>query len=238
VKAVLVILACGVLWVPSLGAQARTVRVSFRSSDGAVLAGSFYEPSARPAPAVILVHMLTRTRRDWEPVAMRLASEGIAVLAFDLRGHGESTPAPTEEGGAPPAMARDVAAASQFLSSRSDVLRDRIGLAGASIGANLALVDAAADPTIRSLVLLSPTLDYRGVRIEASARKYTRPMLLIASRQDAYSWRTVRELTNPKDKAASSRESIIVEGAAHGTGLFARDSRLIPSIVDFFHRTL
>jgi dienelactone hydrolase len=234
----LALLACGILWVPSLGAQARTVRVSFRSSDGVLLAGSFYETSSRPSPAVILVHMLTRNRRDWEAVAMRLASEGIAALAFDLRGHGESGPAPTEAGAAPSAMPRDVAAARQFLASRPDVLRDRIGLAGASLGANLALVDAATDPSVRSLVLLSPTLDYRGVRIESVARKYARPMLLVASREDAYSWRTVRDLTNPKDKGTSGRESLILENAGHGTGMFARDSSLIQSIVDFFHRTL
>jgi len=234
----LALLACAPLCVPELGAQARTQRVSFRTADGVLLAGSFYETSPKPSPAVILVHMLTRNRRDWEPVAMRLASEGIAALTFDLRGHGESAPAPTEEGAVPAAMVRDVAAARQFLGSRPDVLHDRLGMAGASLGANLALVAAVADPSVRTLVLLSPTLDYRGVRIEPAARKFNRPMLLVVSREDAYAWRTVRDLTNPKDKGMSGRESLILENAGHGTGMFARDSSLIQSIVDFFHRTI
>ena len=47
-----------------------------------------------------------------------------------------------------------------------------IGLAGASIGANLALLDAADDPGVMSVALLSPGIDYRGLRTEAAMKKY------------------------------------------------------------------
>ncbi len=212
--------------------------MSFHSPDGVLLAGTFYVTASRPAPAVVLVHMLTRNRTDWEPVAVRLAAEGIAVLAFDLRGHGESSPAPAEDRATPASMVQDVTAAVAFLRGRADVLHDRIGIAGASLGANLALVAATGDPLIRTVVLLSPTLDYRGVRVEAAARKYSRPLLLVVSREDAYSWRTVRDLTNPKDRLSASRESLVLEGAGHGTGMFARNGSLIQSVTDFLHRTL
>jgi dienelactone hydrolase len=215
----------------------RTERVSFQTADGVTVAASFFEPSRRPAPAVILVHMLTRNRRDWEPVAARLASEGIAALAIDLRGHGESFPALTEESAGPSAMVQDVAAARQFLAARPDVLHDRIGIAGASLGANLALVVAAADPSVRSIALLSVTLDYRGLRIEQSARKYApRPMLLVASREDAYAYRTLRELT--KGATVPGRESLLLDQVGHGTVMFSRDSALVQALVDWFHRTL
>jgi len=236
--AVVALLAVSAIAVMGLGAQVRTQRVTFRTVDGVLLSGSFYEGSPKPSPAVILVHMLTRNRRDWEPVASRLASEGVAALTVDLRGHGESTPAPTEEGASPAAMVRDVAAARQFLGARPDVAHDQIGIAGGSLGANLALIAAAADPSIRAVALLSPTLDYRGVRIEQAARKFTRPMLLVASREDAYAWRTLRELTNPKLKESINRESLLLDQAGHGTGMFARNSSLIQAIVDFFRRTL
>src|SRR5688572_10634937 len=65
-------------------------RVTLRTDDGLTLAATWYEPSSRPAPAVILVHMLHRSRREWEALAQRLAAEGIGALAVDLRGHGES----------------------------------------------------------------------------------------------------------------------------------------------------
>jgi alpha-beta hydrolase superfamily lysophospholipase len=235
---VLALLAASALAVPAVRAQARTQRVTFRTIDGALLSGSYYEASSKPSRAVILVHMYTRNRRDWDPVATRLAADGIAALTFDLRGHGESTPAPTEAAAAPLAMVKDVVAARQFLGTRSDVAHDRVGLAGASLGANLSLLEASTDPSIRAVVLLSPTLDYRGVRIEQAARKFNRPVLLVASREDAYAWRTVRDLTNPKQKENVNRETLLLDQAGHGTAMFARDGSLIDAIVDFFRRTL
>ncbi|MBI2219659.1 MAG: alpha/beta fold hydrolase [Acidobacteria bacterium] len=215
----------------------RVERVSFQTADGVTVAASFFEPSRRPAPAVIFVHMLTRTRRDWEPVAARLASEGIAALAIDLRGHGESSPALTEESAGPSAMLQDVVAARQYLAGRPDVQHSRIGIAGASLGANLALVAAAADPAVRSIALLSVTLDYRGLRIEQSARKYApRPMLLVVSREDAYAHRTLRELT--KAATAPGRESLVLDQMGHGTVMLSRDGSIVGTLVDWFHRTL
>jgi alpha-beta hydrolase superfamily lysophospholipase len=237
-RAFVTLLALGALAWPQVQAQPRVQRVTFRTVDGVLLSGSFYEANPKPAPAVVLVHMLTRNRRDWEPVAARLSSEGIAALTFDLRGHGESTPSPTEEGASPAAMVRDVAAARQFLGARHDVARERSGIAGASLGANLALLAAVTDPTIRSVVMLSPTLDYRGVRIEQAARKFSRPLLLVASREDAYAWRTIRELTNPKLREAVNRESLLLDQTGHGTAMLGRDAGLVQAIVDFFRRTL
>ncbi|HEX4936484.1 MAG TPA: alpha/beta hydrolase, partial [Gemmatimonadaceae bacterium] len=90
----------------------RSQRVSFRTDDGVTVAATWYEPSVRPAPAVILVHMLNRSRRDWDSFASRLASSGIGALAIDLRGHGESPhphPDPANADYSP--MVRDVLAA-------------------------------------------------------------------------------------------------------------------------------
>src|SRR4029453_12760281 len=74
----------------SVAAQ-RSQRLTLRTDDGQNIAAVWYEPASRPAPAVILVHMLTRSKRDWEPMGTRLATEGIGALAIDLRGHGESS---------------------------------------------------------------------------------------------------------------------------------------------------
>jgi dienelactone hydrolase len=215
----------------------RAQRVSFRTADGVTIAASLYEPSYRPAPAVVLLHMLTRNRRDWDQVGARLASEGFVALAIDLRGHGESSPAPSDEAAAPTAMLQDVTAALLFLGGTPDVRHDRIGLLGASLGANLALVAAAAQPSIKTIALLSPTLDYRGLRIEQSARKYApRPLLLVTSREDAYAVRTARELT--RGDAALNREHVLFDQAGHGTMMLSRDGSLIRLLVDWFRRTL
>ncbi len=89
----------------------------------------------------------------------------------------------------------DVKAARAFLATRREVVPNRIGMAGASIGANLAILLAAGDPTVRSLVLLSPGIDYRGLRPEAAMKKYgERPALLVASQEDNYAANSARQL--------------------------------------------
>ena len=83
---------------------------------------------------------------------------------------------------------------------------------------------AGDDATIRSVALLSPSMDYRGVRIDAAMRKYgKRPALLVASREDPYAWRSVRELS----KDATGREMNLLERAGHGTAMFEQDDSLI-----------
>jgi alpha-beta hydrolase superfamily lysophospholipase len=227
----------GALALVGLGAavEGRPQRILLRTSDGVLLAGTYFEPSRRPAPTVILLHMLTRTRRDWEPVASRLAAEGIGALTIDLRGHGESFVARAEEPAGLAAMLEDVVAARRYLDTRPDVRHDRIGLAGASLGASLALLAASTDPSVRSLALLSPSLDYRGIRTEQAARKYgARPMLLVASREDAYALRTMRDLV----KGDPGREQLLLDQAGHGTTMISRDPSLTRALVDWFHRTL
>jgi alpha-beta hydrolase superfamily lysophospholipase len=212
--------------------DASTQRVSFRADDGTMLAGTWYEPSSRPAPAVILVHMLQKSRRDWDFLASRLAGEGIGALAFDLRGHGESSGG----GGDYAAMVQDVRAARRFLAGRSDVTPSRIAIAGASIGANLAALAAADDPTIVSLVLLSPSLDYRGLRIEAAVRKYgARPVLLVVSDDDGYATRSARDL---QKAGGGIRETMVLSRAGHGTTMLLRDPDLSRRLVEWFRRTL
>jgi uncharacterized protein len=210
----------------------RTQRLTIRTDDGVSLAATWYEPSRRPAPAVILVHMFHRTRRDWDAQASRLSSEGIGVLAIDLRGHGESTGDPSDL----PGMVQDVKAARRHLAARPDVLHTRVGIAGVSLGANLAVMAAADDPSVASLALLSPSLDYRGIRIEAALKKYGgRPALLVAGDDDPYAMRTVKEL----HKAGGGiRELLTLPQAGHGMQMLARAPDLARHLGDWFRRTI
>lgn len=223
-------------FIAPAGARAGTERVTIRTDDGVSLAATWYEPQNRSG-AVILVHMLHKNRHDWEPVASRLAAEGIGALALDLRGHGESTGV-LPEGDAPDysVLIRDVIAARRYVASRSDVQPSHVGIAGASIGANLAVLEASADTAVASLALLSPTTDYRGLRIDAAMKKYgTRPALMIASDDDAYAMRSVKEL---QKAGGGTREALILNHAGHGTVMLGRDADLARTLVDWFRRTL
>ena len=168
-------IACAVLLVSTLNAASGR-RVTFRAEDGGTLTGVYYEASQRPAAAVLLLHMQGRSPADWDVAAAQLADAGFAVLALEFRG--------VEDAGG---YAADVRGAKAFLRGRPDALSSAIGVAGASIGANVALIDAADDPAVASIALLSPGLDYKGLRIEGAMKKYgARPALFISSTKDPY----------------------------------------------------
>lgn len=219
-----------------LDAQVRTFTVRLPTSDGATVVGTLLEPAHQPAPAVVMIHMLTRSRRDWDQLATRLADRGFVTLALDLRGHGESAASAPMPSDGLQAMRQDVQAAHRFLQGRAGVMADRIGMIGASIGANLAVLESANQASVRSLVLLSPGLDYRGLRTEAALRTYgDRPALLIASSEDSYALRSVRRL---EQAGGGRREVRIVESAGHGTMMLLRRPELADLIVDWFRGTL
>ena len=201
-------------------------RISIHTEDGLMLSGIYYEPSRRPAPGIVLLHMLRRTHEDWDAAASHLAEAGFAVVAVDFRGaDAELSP-----------LAFDVKAAKTFLRERPEVVGSSIGIAGASVGANLAVIDAGDDPGVRSIALLSPGLDYKGLRIEAAMKKYgERPALLVGSTRDLYTWRSIRRLVSI---GPGTREVRLTDAVAHGTVLLSRDSELIPALVDWFRRTL
>lgn len=206
--------------------------VTLTASDGTPIAATLYEPAARPAPAVVLVHMLGRTKDDWEDLADRLEGAGAIVLAIDLRGHGRS-------GGsrdALPPMVDDVQSAVRWLAARPGVRADAIAVVGASLGANLALLAAADNPVVHALALLSPSLDYRGLRADAALMKKIgdRPMWLAASTEDPYALRTLKELA----QGSGAREQRLSHGLAHGTKLLSADADLARSLVDWLRRTL
>ena len=209
-----------------LGA-ASSRRITVRTDDGVTLAGTYFESSRRPAPGIVLLHMLTRTHDDWQAAGSRLADAGYAVVAIDFRNAGDADAG---------ALALDVKAAKAFLRERPEVIPNSLGIAGASIGANMAVIDAADDPNVQSIALLSPGLDYRGLRTEAAMKKFgARPALLVSSTKDPYAWRSVKTLAAI---GPGTREVRLTDVLAHGTVLLSRDPDLIAALVDWFKRTL
>ena len=214
---------------PAVEAAGRAV--TLRTSDGRSVTGVLIEAGNRPAPAVVLVPMLGRTKDDWQAVAQRLAETNITALAIDLPSAASADPA--EFAG----WSSVVEAAVAYLAVRpAEVNAAAIGVAGASLGANLAAVAAATNPAVRSLALVSPSLDYRGVRIEAALLQYgSRPALLAASLHDPYAARSVRTLAQDTSGPRQVRWST---ATAHGTVLLSRDMDLVRSLIEWFQLTL
>jgi pimeloyl-ACP methyl ester carboxylesterase len=170
-------------------------------------------------------------RHDWDAVAASLQQAGVASLAIDLRGQGDT-------GGAEDwtLAVDDVAAAQDWLAARPEVDPQRRGTVGASIGANLALVHATRHPEVRAIALLSPGLDYFRVSIEGLMDLYgDRSILLVASEKDGYSAETVRTLA---EGAEGQAELVVYPGGAHGTEMFFTQSSLLDILVEFVRLSL
>jgi pimeloyl-ACP methyl ester carboxylesterase len=219
----LAVLALAALTAGLASAGAWDKEVVLRTADGVRIDGTFYAPvRPGPRPSVILLHMLNRSQRDWEEFARTLTEEGYAVLAIDLRGHGKSIHGVgswrsfTDAGFQ--AMAKDVAAAHQYLRKAPEADGERLAVIGASIGANVALIYGSREPAVKTLVLLSPGLEYRGVETREAMRLYApRPVLIAASREDSYSAQSSAAL----DSLAVGRHRLVMyDQAGHGTRMF------------------
>jgi dienelactone hydrolase len=217
------------------GAEPQTV--TFTARDGVQISGVLHVPEKTPAPAVVLLSMLSRTHRDWDGAAARFVDAGIAVLAVDFRHVPLADPDSAAAAGNPyAAFVLDAEAARAYLAARPEVNPARIGMAGASLGANVAVLAAANDPSVRSLALLSVSLDYRGLRLEQALKNYaSRPALLVASSEDPFALRSARQAVDMGDGA---RELRVLSGAGHGSVMLAREPDLATALVDWFLRTL
>ena len=221
-----VVLGCGLLLAGVAEGAGRPVTLS--SADGVTLSGELHEATTTPAPAVVLVHMLGRSRADWDETATALAAAGVTALAIDVRGHGASG------GSARPLTeaVQDVRAALQWLSQRPGVRPDALGVVGASMGASLAVLAALDQPLVRAVATVSLTLDYQGLRISQDAFKALagRAVWMAASREDPYAARTIAELS--KDGPVSVEQLLSAE-PAHGTLLLRADGEVARSLVDW-----
>lgn len=131
-------------------------------ADKVTLAGTLTLPrSAGPHPAVVLISGSGPQNRDEElmghkpflVLADHLTRQGIAVLRYDDRGTAESTgdfAAATSED-----LARDVQAAVDFLKTRTDIAKGKIGLAGHSEGGLIAPMLAVKKNNVDFIVMLA-----------------------------------------------------------------------------------
>lgn len=208
--------------------------VSIPAGDELAIRGTFYPgPGPGPWPAILLLHMLGSQRQAWDDTGLPTAlnQAGYAVLAIDLRGHGQTG------GSIDWVLAEeDLPHVWGYLTGRDDVDPTRTAIVGASIGANLALRAAANLPQVRGVVPLSPGLDYRGVTTGDAIPAYgPRPLLIVASEEDSTAAEASRQLA---DQAQGSARLILYDGAGHGTNMFTARPELSAEITGWLNRLL
>jgi esterase/lipase len=164
--------------------------VTLVSEDDVMLKASFW-PSTRGKEAVpvIMLHMFGGSRQDFNILAEFLQEKGCAVIAPDLRGHGDSTQVRESNrallaANMPPAafagMVEDVEAVKKFLMSKNnggELNIDKLCIVGAEMGAVVAANWAVTDwnwpplavskqgQDVKAIVFLSPPERFKSLRM-------------------------------------------------------------------------
>lgn len=125
----------------------------------------------------------------------------------------------------------DVDAAVNFLKSKG-FNEGAIAFVGASIGANLSLDALSRYSSTKKAILLSPGLDYRGVKTEPAMKNLSasQKVWIVAAEEDQYSADSSIKLQQLRKETATVT---VFAGSDHGTNLFNSQPILIPEIVKF-----
>ncbi|HVX29853.1 MAG TPA: alpha/beta hydrolase [Nitrolancea sp.] len=121
--------------------------VRFKTCDGFTLAGRFFPGASRST--IILSHGYGDNQDQMLPWADFLHAAGFSIFTYDMRSRGGSG------GDAVTLGAReqhDLVAAVDYLATRPDVDRERIGALGVSLGGSVSILAAAQDARIAALV--------------------------------------------------------------------------------------
>ncbi|HVG19164.1 MAG TPA: alpha/beta fold hydrolase [Blastocatellia bacterium] len=143
--------------------------ITVRSFDGTRLYG-WWMAAAPDAPTIVVLHGVKKNRTDVLRAALMLRNAGFNVLIFDGRGHGNSEGRFVTYGFY---ERRDVEAAIEWLVTERRIDRSRVGVAGESMGAAIALQVAAHNPWVRAVWADSPFASLRRVA-EEFVRRVTR----------------------------------------------------------------
>jgi pimeloyl-ACP methyl ester carboxylesterase len=121
-------------------------------ADGVTLSGD--ESGEAGGVPIVLLHGVTATRRYVVMGSRTLERSGHRVIAYDARGHGHSSPAPTPDAYGYELLAADLRAVLDAAGAQRAVL------AGASMGAHTAVRFALEHPErVAALAIITPAFD-------------------------------------------------------------------------------
>jgi pimeloyl-ACP methyl ester carboxylesterase len=180
--------------------------LQLKTTDGVAIAAESWGTGKH---GVVLLHEEGADHKGWSDLATGLAKVDFTVVAVDLRGHGAS--GGTLDEAAWPKMVADAGAGITWLESKGI---DDIHVVGAEFGANLALATAAANKSVDSVVLLSPSLSAKGLKVSASMEQLNRrPLLVVASQDDTTGARAAQLIA---DQTSGAKHVAIYPGNTKG----------------------
>lgn len=256
----------------NLGGLGIESAVSFKSTDGWTLRGTLRIPQvatkSTPVAGVVMTHGCRHDERTWSYLSEALAKDDIAVLTYSWRAKGASadddhmrpfdTAVKGNESGALDTshdpnrnnVLFDVKAAVDFLASQKGVDSSRIGLIGATCGAQHSLEAAVGDARIKTLVLLSGGSYLSDPKVKAYVTTTDVPILAVDALDDDPTGSNLKlgkdELTGAAKSisnlilASKSKESqmLIYSHGGHGSEILQVQPELEPTILRWFTEKL
>jgi|688.fasta_scaffold114634_5 predicted alpha/beta-fold hydrolase len=206
-----------------------------------LMADIYAAPGEKAHPCVILLHQLGRSNADMVPLIKPLLAEGFTVVNLDMRGHGTSN---TRLTGAMPytkftnadwaQLPLDLRVVKENMITVPNIDVQKFVLIGASIGANAAIMQSDMASNVVAAVLLSPGMDFHGLKPAESMTGYHKPVLIVAAKDDAYSADSAAKLSKMNKRASLD----ILPNGGHGYQMFVAHPELAKQIATWLHNAM
>jgi predicted esterase len=198
----LVFIMLSLLYVQTVWAvngKSSSTEVQFAAKDGFTITGVIDLPANRSIkskiPIVIMLHSLGKTRLDWYDFPQKVKGLGVATLVLDMRGHGKSVMNKKGQTRYWPGFQDkefqkypdDIISAVNFVRKQyPEVDTARICIVASDVSANASVIAASSlNRNIKTLILLSPTISYKGLDTRIPLVGYgNHPVLIFASQRD------------------------------------------------------
>jgi alpha-beta hydrolase superfamily lysophospholipase len=125
------------------------------------LAFALFVPEGEPVAGVVVLHGAGSAKESHFDFARGCREDGIAALAYDARGHGQS------EGSFGPGAIDDALAMVELLRAHAP----RVALRGSSMGAFQAIHAGGRDPSVCAVVAICPSPENRLLRFLRSGQR-------------------------------------------------------------------
>jgi len=228
------------LQFPTYARQATKFDTTFTTEDKFTIAASLGMPDSidKPLPAVILIHQGGSDRDEWNGFFDQLREQNYVVLAYDVRGHGQSTPVKNIYAlfNDPNQAPLDLKAAVRFLKSLEQVDPARIALVGASIGGNLTGVGISKMGIKTAVAISGKTSAMKN--LHGDGKLNLKSIFFIAADGDQGGKRTKWA----KEMFALTRDprllAIVKNSQSHGVSIFEDDPTVKDQIIKWLKATL
>lgn len=219
--------------------QSRRLFEQFKCTtyDGVILFGQYMPPESPDKPTIILLHQLGSQITSYQKLLPDLKNKGYGVCLYDARGHGLSVKTKNGQNvfytnfrsngtdNEWNKMKLDLGEVIDFLKKEKGLKGD-VKLIGSSIGGNIAFNFASENPKIKTVIMLSPGINYHNVIIKDTAVNCVgKNILLVSAKGDSFSANSCEQVKNiilseQKKQNISTTDNIRyleIEGKEHGT---------------------